>query len=54
MIIYLDDYRRKKTEKESFIKIPIFKRIIVEENKLIGEMENGRKVIIDEEFIKEE
>lgn len=54
MIVNIDDYRRKKSEKDSFIKIPVFKRIFVEGTKLVGEMENGKKVIIDERFMEEE
>lgn len=49
MIINLDDYRKKKKKKRndrSMVSIPIFSRITVEDNKLIGELENGQKVII--------
>ncbi|KQB91930.1 MULTISPECIES: hypothetical protein [Anoxybacillaceae] len=49
MIINLDDYREKKKKKRndrSMVSIPIFSRITVEDNKLIGELENGQKVII--------
>jgi hypothetical protein len=49
MIINLDDYRKKKKKKRndrSMVSIPIFSLITVEDNKLIGELENGQKVII--------
>ncbi|WP_218822711.1 hypothetical protein [Bacillus cereus] len=51
MIINLDDFRRtkqlNKTNTIQMTKIPIFDRIFVENNKLIGELkEDNEKVII--------
>jgi hypothetical protein len=48
MIINLDEYRnkRKKRNDHLIVKIPVYSRITVEGNKLIGELENGQKVII--------
>ncbi|WP_185215638.1 hypothetical protein [Parageobacillus thermoglucosidasius] len=51
MIINLDDYRKEKKKKKKrndrpMVSIPIFSRITIEDNKLIGELENGQKVVI--------
>ncbi|WP_199426818.1 hypothetical protein [Thermaerobacillus caldiproteolyticus] len=50
MIINLDDYRKKKEKKSDHLVVnfPVFSRITVERNKLIGELENGQKVIIQD------
>ncbi|ADI25300.1 hypothetical protein GC56T3_0231 [Geobacillus sp. C56-T3] len=56
MIIHLDDYRNKKNKKNkkkkktnscSMISIPVFSRITVEDGKLVGVLENGQKIIIE-------
>ncbi|MCG6184286.1 hypothetical protein H1215_15655 [Anoxybacillus sp. LAT_38] len=50
MIIRLDDYRKKKKKKTnsySMISIPVFSRITVEDGKLIGVLQNGQKIIIE-------
>ncbi|WP_237746863.1 hypothetical protein [Geobacillus vulcani] len=50
LIIHLDDYRnkkKKKTNSYSMISIPVFSRITVEDGKLVGVLENGQKIIIE-------
>ncbi len=50
MIIHLDDYRKKKKKKTnscSMASIPVFSRITVEDGKLVGVLENGQKIIIE-------
>ncbi|ABC61302.1 hypothetical protein [Geobacillus phage GBSV1] len=50
LIIRLDDYRKKKKKKTnscSMASIPVFSRITVEDGKLIGVLENGQKIIIE-------
>ncbi|MED5052657.1 hypothetical protein P9850_12615 [Anoxybacillus rupiensis] len=46
MIIHLDDYRKKKLIKEPVVYVPVFERVFIENNKLIGQFESGKKVII--------
>lgn len=53
MIVNLDEYRKKKSNSESVVYIPVFERIFIENNKLIGQFESGKKVVI-EDFNKEE
>lgn len=45
MIVNLDTYRRKK-KSEEYVMVPVYERIYVEDNKLIGECSNGYKSII--------
>ncbi|WP_378210062.1 hypothetical protein [Anoxybacteroides rupiense] len=47
MIINLDDYRKKKSNPESVVYIPVFERIFVEGNKLMGQFNSGKKVVIE-------
>lgn len=52
MIINLDDFRKaKKLNKINsiqMIKIPIFERIFVEDNELIGELKDSKEKVIIE------
>ncbi|GAB6575084.1 TPA: hypothetical protein QC443_002484 [Bacillus cereus] len=52
MIIHLDDFRKaKKLNKINSIqmtKIPIFERIFVEDNELIGELKDSKEKVIIE------
>lgn len=47
MIINLEDYRKNKTKsKKHFVEIPVYEKIFLEGDKLIGEFSNGRTVVI--------
>lgn len=46
MIVNLDTYRKKNKKSEEYVMIPVYERIYVEDNKLIGEFSNGNKSII--------
>ena len=46
MIINLDDYRKKKDKHKEYVKIPVYERIYMEDDKLIGECSDGYKEII--------
>ncbi|MED3792077.1 hypothetical protein P4571_06470 [Niallia alba] len=52
MIINLNEYRNKhrKAKKKSsqFVKIPVYERVYMDGNKLIGECSNGYKAVIKE------
>jgi len=52
MIINLNEYRNKlrKAKKQSsqFVKIPVYERVYMDGNKLIGECSNGYKAVIKE------
>ncbi|MGI2748390.1 hypothetical protein ACRS52_06440 [Bacillus cytotoxicus] len=51
MLINLDDFRRKKQNKANAIQltnVPVFNRILVENNKLIGELIGSKEKVIIE------
>lgn len=57
MIVNLDEYRNKKNNiqenvkkpvTKTIYKVPIFEKVYVEDNKLIGEYSNGSKEVIRE------
>ncbi|WP_186317325.1 hypothetical protein [Bacillus mycoides] len=54
MIINLDEYRKIKQNNTAnaiqITKIPVFDRIFVENNKLVGEIKGGKEKVVIEEF----
>lgn len=47
MIINLDDYRKNKTKsKKCSVAIPVYEKIFLKGNKLIGEFSSGRTEVI--------
>ncbi len=56
MIINLDDFRKakqlNKTNTIQMTKIPIFDRIFVENNELVGEMKDSKEKVIIKEMEK--
>lgn len=53
MIINLNEYRNnhrkaKKKNLSQFVKIPVYERVYMDGNKLIGECSNGYKKVIKE------
>lgn len=47
-IIDLNEYRKKKYgQKEQLVKIPMYSRVFMEGNMLIGEFEGGRSEVIE-------
>jgi hypothetical protein len=48
VIVNLDKYRKKKSNSKSVVYIPVFKQIFIENNKLIGQFESGKKVVIED------
>lgn len=46
-MINLDDYRKRKERiKEGFVLLPVYKKIYMQDDKLIGEFSNGKTEII--------
>lgn len=46
-IVNLNDYREKRlTEKTGVVRVPIYSKVCLEGNKLIGEFTDGRKELI--------
>lgn len=52
MIINLEDYRKKKNKPPEYLKIPVYERIYMEDDKIIGECSNGYKEIIKDNMKK--
>lgn len=52
MIINIDEYRNNhlkvKKKQSQYIKVPVYERIYMDGNKLIGECSNGYKKVIRE------
>ncbi|WP_153406488.1 hypothetical protein [Gracilibacillus oryzae] len=49
MLINLEKYKIKKQSKQDLIKIPVYSRIYIEDNKLIGEIAgSGMTQVIDD------
>lgn len=47
MVINLETYRsKKKKSQEEYVMVPVYERVYIEDNKLIGECSNGYKTII--------
>ncbi|MFP3379668.1 hypothetical protein SB767_25160 [Bacillus sp. SIMBA_069] len=56
MLINLDDFRKTKQQNPTntiqMTKIPVFERIFVENNKLVGEIKGGKDKVVIEELEK--
>ena len=47
MVINIDTYRsKKKNANEEYVMAPVYERVYIEDNKLIGECSKGYKSII--------
>lgn len=56
MLINLDNFRKTKQQNPTntiqMTKVPVFERIFVENNKLVGEIKGGKDKVVIEEFKK--
>ncbi|TNO93013.1 hypothetical protein [Bacillus sp. CD3-1a] len=56
MLINLDDFRKTKQQNPTntiqMTKLPVFERIFVENNKLVGEIKGGKDKVVIEELEK--
>ncbi|MBZ4223104.1 MULTISPECIES: hypothetical protein [Bacillus cereus group] len=56
MLINLDNFRKTKQQNPTntiqMTKIPVFERIFVENNKLVGEIKGGKDKVVIEELEK--
>lgn len=51
MIVDLDDYRKKKKKVVNpYINVPVFSRVYIEDNKLIGEVTDSKQKIIIKDY----
>lgn len=54
MVTNLENYRiRKDLTKKGMVRIPVFNRVFIEDNKLIGEQRGSKKLMIIKDYGKE-